>query len=87
LSKLYSKIGGFILNIKFVESEHICAHFLHKKLCFWGKYIITVYKYSLVKCFFMIIKPPFLQPLRDVIRVKRYSLQTEKINGDATQNN
>ena len=35
----------------------------------------------------MIIKSPFLQPLRDVIRVKRYSLQTEKINGDATQNN
>jgi len=31
------------------------------------------------KVFFMIIKSPFLQSLRDVIRVKRYSLQTEKI--------
>jgi len=47
-------------------------------LRFWGKAIYNCTYTQLVEVFFMIIKSPFLQSLRDVIRVKRYSLQTEK---------
>ena len=50
----------------------------YTKNCILGETHYNCIYIQLTGVIFMIIKSPFLQSLRDVIRVKRYSLQTEK---------